>query len=84
MAQNNPQFKITGNERRFLKKKISSLKRSFGSFLNWYDVTRDMYNICCHENPISIDNAEQLRMECVAEIERLESLLSEPFSINMV
>ena len=84
MTPHNPQFKIFGHERRALKRELSLLKRRTGSFLAWHGANNDMYEVFGHESPISNDAAEQIQMEAAAEIKRIESLLSETFSLNMV
>ncbi len=74
---NEPQFKVNGDERRELKKKLSLLKSYVKTFWHWETLSRDigagMDDWKCN---VKLTDAKQ-------EIEELELKLSEKFDLNL-
>lgn len=71
------EYKISGQQRRYLKKEISLLRRGIACYWHWWQTNNDMYFCYGHENPITSEMAERQFANTVKEIEMKELLLAE-------
>jgi hypothetical protein len=77
---NTPQFKISGLERRNLKKELSQLKSYVKNFWHCHQLDKDMTSFYGGTDtyPMSDDSANIRYNKAIEDIENLENILSIP------
>lgn len=80
---NQPQFKIHGDERRKLKHELAQEKSYLKNFWHYHTLDKDMASIYGGFGgfPMSDERAEEIYNQHKEKVDKLEKLLSEPFKI---
>lgn len=80
--ENQPQFKINGDERRKLKRELSQEKSFLKTFWHYHNLDKDMASIYggSGDFPMSDERAEEMYNQRKEKVERLEKVLQEPFN----
>ena len=76
---NNPTFKIYGQRRRELKKKLGELKRYVKNFWYFHQLDKDMFMFFNSGNMMTDDEAQERFDQVSAEIAELEAKLAEKY-----
>lgn len=71
------EFKISGTERKQLKKKLSKKKRLLSTFWHYHQLDIDMCSIYGGSYPMSDDNAQKKYKHLKKEVEQLELILKQ-------
>ena len=75
----NPTFKIYGQRRRELKKKLGELKRYVKNFWYFHQLEKDMFMFLKSGNVMTDDEAQKKFDQVSAEIAELEAKLAEKY-----
>ena len=80
--ENQPQFKIHGDERRKLKHELAQEKSFLKTFWHYHNLDKDMASIYggSGDFPMSDERAEVVYNQRKEKVERLEKVLQEPFN----
>lgn len=81
MLNNQPTYKIHGEDRRILKKELSELKSFVKNFWYYHQLDKDMCNIYgCDDSKLLSDNKAQIKIDNTnIKIKALEEQLSKPY-----
>ena len=81
MMNNEPIYKISGSERRKVKKQLSELKSFTKYFWHYHPLDKDMYSFYSpDDNSIMSDaNAQLLYDSKIEEIDKITTELDEPY-----
>ena len=80
--ENQPQFKIHGDERRKLKHELAQEKSFLKTFWHYHNLDTDMASFYggSGDFPMSDEMAEEMYDKRKEKVERLEKVLQEPFN----